>query len=1066
MPEPPHPPIRLPMPVSPPEPPVVESRVPPRPTPAGFAELYCRTNYSFLQAASHPDELVNRASELGYAALGVTDLNSLAGAARAYAAAKATGIKLLVGTEVTPEDAPPAVLLAMNRQGYANLSRLLTLGRRRAPKGECRLSLADISDHAAGLIACVPLWQHVVTAETAEEILPRLHDFRDIFGDRSYSLAALFRGPEDPLALARMGDLAKQARLPLVATNAPLMHDAERRFLLAALTAVRLGKSIQGLAAVLPRNGERYLRDGEEIQRIFHDRPDAVRRSLEVASRCQFSLAELRYEYPEELVPEGKTAIEHLSRLAWEGAERRYPAGIPDKVRTLLGHELWLIEKLHYEAYFLTVHDLVWFARGRDILCQGRGSAANSAVCYCLGVTSVDPEKHELLFERFVSAERDEAPDIDVDFEHERREEVLQYAYEKYGRDRCGMTAEVITYRPKSAMRDIGKALGLSPDRVDRLAKSIERYGRGEEFSLRLAEAGLDPASRLGRQLMYLVEELLGFPRHLSQHVGGLVLTRGRLDELVPIENAAMPGRTVIQWDKNDLDALGLLKVDCLALGMLTAIKKSLHLLERHHGHSLTLATIPPEDQSVYRMMQQADTIGVFQIESRAQMAMLPRMQPECFYDIVIEVSLVRPGPIQGDMVHPYLKRRAGEEKPDYPNEAIEAVLGRTLGVPIFQEQAMKLAEVAAGFSPGEADRLRRSMGAWRKTGEIEQFRDKLREGMLANGYSEEYSERLFNQLRGFGEYGFPESHAASFALLVYASAWIKCHYPAVFCCALLNSQPMGFYAPAQLVADAKRHGVEVRPVDVNASDWDCTLEPAKSPGGVALRLGLRMISGLRQDHAERIVSERKKGGAFSTVAELARRTRLPKATTTRLAEAGAFAALGLARRAAAWEALDTGEQTPLYEGESPPIPPALPPLGPAEEVSADYRTTGLSLHGHPMTFLRPLLDQRGLRPCEKLASARNGAFLRVAGIVLLRQRPSSAKGITFMTLEDETGQANLVVYPNTWERFRQVARRATAMIVAGHVQRDGGGTTHLVAGHMEDLSASLDVAGRSRDFH
>jgi error-prone DNA polymerase len=1054
MPEAPHPPVRTPSRPSDP---------PPKPAPARFAEVYCRSNFSFLQASSHPDELVEQAAALGYAALGVTDLNSVAGVVRAHVAANDAGLKLLVGSEVTPDDAPPAVLLAVDRKGYGNLSRLITVGRRRAKKGECRLSFADVAAHSDGLLACVPLWPHVVTAERMDEALSRLHDYHDAFGDRVYGLAGLFLGPEDKLALARMGDLAKRARLPLVATNAPLMHDAERRFLLAVLTGVRLGKSIHELSAELPRNGERHLKSGDEMRLLFADRPDVVRRTLEVASRCEFSLDELRYEYPQELVPEGRTASEHLSRLAWEGAARRYGGDIPDKVRGLLDHELHLIKEMRYEAYFLTVHDLVAFARSKDILCQGRGSAANSAVCYCLGVTEVDPDTHDLLFERFVSAERDEAPDIDVDFEHERREEVLQYAYEKYGRDRCGMTAEVITYRPRSAVRDIGKGLGLSPDRIDRLAKSLESYGIGEDVSGRLAEAGLDPKSRLGRQLIHLVDELLGFPRHLSQHVGGLVLSRGRLDEMVPIENAAMKDRTTIQWNKDDLDSLGLLKVDCLGLGMLTVLKKCLDLAGPHQGEPLTLAAIPKEDPAVYRMIQKADTVGVFQIESRAQMAMAPRMKPKEYYDLVIQVAIVRPGPIQGDMVHPYLRRRARQEEVDYPNDEVRAVLERTLGVPLFQEQAMRLAEVAAGFSAGEADQLRRAMAAWRRPGLIEDFRVKLRAGMLANGYTAEYADRLYRQIEGFGSYGFPESHAASFALLAYQSAWLKHYYPAAFCAALLNSQPMGFYAPAQLVSDARRHGVEVRPADVNASDSDCTLEPSRCAGNVAVRLGLRMVRSLQTEHARRLVAARK-GGSFRSVTDVAGRAKLPKAALSALAAAGAFRSMELARRPATWDALAAGEAAPLYESESPEPPPRLPALSPMEEVAADYCTVGLSLQGHPMEFVRPLLERR-VRPCASLAEARDGAFATIAGLVLLRQRPGSAKGITFMTLEDETGQANLVVYLDVWQRFRPVARGASAMIVSGKVQRDIGGTTHLVVARMQDLSEAVGVAVRARDF-
>jgi error-prone DNA polymerase len=1060
----PHPPARTPPAARPPEP----LPEPPKPEPAGYAELYARSNFSFLQAASHPDELADRAAALGYAALGVTDVNSLAGVVRAHVAASAAGLKQLVGAEITPDDAPAVVLHAIDRAGYANLSRLITVGRRRAPKGECRLSFADIAAHAAGLIACVPLWELVVTSDGMEAVLPRLHDYREAFGDRAYALAGLFLGPEDNLALARMGDLAKRAGLPLCATNSPLMHDAERRFLLAVLTCVRLGKSIHELGDELPANGERHLKSGDDMRRLFAARPDAIRRTLEVAGRCRFRLDELRYEYPEELVPAGLTPTEHLARLTWEGAAGRYGGDIPNDVKTLIGHELHTIRRLKYEPYFLTVADIMRFARGEGILCQGRGSAANSAVCYCLGITEVDPVRHDLLFERFVSAERNEPPDIDIDFESERREVVLQYAYRKYGRDRCGMTAEVITYRPRSAVRDIGKALGLSRDRLDKLASGMERHGRGDDLGARIAEGGIDPRSRVGRQLVHLTDELLGFPRHLGQHVGGLVLARDRLDDMVPVENAAMKDRTVIQWAKDDLDALGLLKVDCLGLGMLSALRRCLGLVERHHGKRFTVATIPAEDPAVYRMIQKADTVGVFQIESRAQMAMSPRMKAACFYDLVIQVALVRPGPIQGDMVHPFLRRRAELEPVEYPNDAVREVLQRTMGVPLFQEQAMRLAEVAGGFTRGEADQLRRAMGAWRKTGVIDAFRAKLKAGMLCNGYSPEYADQLYKQIEGFGSYGFPESHAASFAILVYASAWLKLYHPAAFCCAILNAQierSMGFYAPAQLVADARTHGVAVRPADVNASDWESTLEPSRCSGGFAVRLGLSMARSLRADHAERLVEARKAGGPFASVADLARRANLPKAALSALAAAGTFASLRLGRRPATWDALAAGEPAPLYDGETPAAPPRLPALSPVEEVAADYRTVGLSLRGHPMQFCRGVLDRRGVTPCGSLGEVRDGAFVTVAGLVLLRQRPGSAKGVTFATLEDESGWANLVIYPDVWERFRRPALSASALLVSGQVQRDTAGTTHLVAGRLADLSEIVGVAVKARDF-
>ncbi|MEX0717389.1 MAG: error-prone DNA polymerase, partial [Planctomycetaceae bacterium] len=820
-----------------------------------YAELRAKTNYSFLRGASHPDELVERAAALGYEALAIVDRNSLAGVVRAYAAARETKLKLLIGAEVTPLDAPPVVLLATDRAAYSRLASLLTLGKRRAEKGDCLLFFDDLAAHAEGLIACVPLWgRHSCLSELADKnVCPTLHDYRNAFGDRCYALAELHLGPDDRRRLARMRQVALEARVPLAAANDVHYHARDRQFLHDVLVAIREGRPVSELGTDRFPNGERYLKTPAQMAALFADCPDALRRTVEIADRCTFSLDELRYDYPVELSPPGIAPIEYLQRLTWEGAARRYPHGIPEKVRRTIEHELVLIEELHYEAYFLTVWDLVRFARERGILCQGRGSAANSAVCYCLEVTSVDPDRIDVLFERFVSRERNEAPDIDVDFEHERREEVIQYMYEKYGRDRAGMTAEVITYRPRSAVRDVGKALGLSLDRVDLLAKSLDHYGEGEGIAARFREAGVDPTSRLGKQMIVLVRQILGFPRHLSQHVGGMVITNSRLSELVPIENAAMANRTVIEWDKDDLDALGILKVDCLALGMLTAIRKCFELIEASGGRQppgdsrdrrdrqfagdadhqpadagrspLTLATVPAEDPATYEMIQRGDTLGVFQIESRAQMAMLPRLKPACFYDLVIEVAIVRPGPIQGDMVHPYLRRRAGQEPVEFPDERIREVLGKTLGVPIFQEQAMRLAVVAAGFTPGEADQLRRAMGAWRKRGVLDVFRQKLIDGMTGNGYPAEFAERVFQQISGFGEYGFPESHAASFALLVYVSAWLKRHHPAAFAAAILNSQPMGFYAPAQLVADARKHGVEVRPIDVNASEWDCTLE-------------------------------------------------------------------------------------------------------------------------------------------------------------------------------------------------------------------------------------------------
>jgi error-prone DNA polymerase len=824
-------------------------------------------------------------------------------------------------------------------------------------------------------------------------------------------------------------------------------------------------------------NAERHLKSPAQMAELFATAPQLIGRTVEVADRCTFSLDELRYEYPEELSPARMTPLEYLTQLTWQGARDRYPQGLPEKIRGLIEHELQLIAELHYEAYFLTVRDLVQFARSRGILCQGRGSAANSAVCFCLGVTSVDPERIDVLFERFVSKERNEAPDIDVDFEHARREEVIQYVYDKYGRERAAMTAEVICYRSKSAVRDVGKALGLSLDRVDALAKSFEHYSDDDRLARRFREAGLAPRSRLGRQLATLVRQIVDFPRHLSQHVGGLVITRGALCELCPIENATMPGRTVIEWDKDDLDALGILKVDCLALGMLTAIHKCFDLVDRHYSPEecpLTLANVPAEDPVVYEMIGKADTMGVFQIESRAQMAMLPRLRPAKFYDLVIEVAIVRPGPIQGDMVHPYLRRRSGEETVEYPDERIRAVLDKTLGVPIFQEQAMRLAVVAAGFTPGEADQLRRAMGAWRRPGVIDQFHKKLIDGMLANGYSAEFAERVFRQIRGFGEYGFPESHAASFALLVYVSSWLKCYYPAAFAAALVNSQPMGFYAPAQLVADARKHGVEVLPADVNCSQWDCTLEadgtrdqPAGRcpPAAFALRLGLRMIAGLSQALAERIVAARG-DRPFHSMDDFARRTRLTSSVLARLSRADAFGSLGLDRRGALWLSLPEQKTLPLFDdlpADEPAVP--LPALSPLEEVVADYRTQGLSLRGHPVQFMRERLRQLRALSSTELAHREHGAPVRVAGLVLMRQRPATASGITFVTLEDETGIVNLIVRPEIWERHHQIARRAQAIMARGTVQRRDE-VIHVFVERLYDLSELLAGASvKSRDF-
>ncbi|MDW8266462.1 MAG: error-prone DNA polymerase [Gemmataceae bacterium] len=1018
-----------------------------------YVELQCKTNYSFLQGASHPDELVARAAQLGYAALAITDEASLAGVVRAHVAAKAAGLKLLIGAEIAPVDGPRVLLYAPDAPAYANLSRLLTHGRRSAAKGDCHLTVADLADHAAGLLAAGVLSQ-VRGPHGPRTWLP----YRDIFAERCYLVAALHHGPDDDAQLAEWLRLSRQVRLPLAACNDVHYHVPERRRLHDVLTAIRHGTTVAELGERRFPNGERYLKSPAQMAELFRRYPRALEHGLELAERCRFTLDELRYEYPEEICPPGLTATEHLARLTWAGAKERYPQGVPPKVAALLEKELRLIAELGYESYFLTVWDIVMFARSRGILCQGRGSAANSAVCFCLGITSVDPDRSDVLFERFVSRERNEPPDIDVDFEHQRREEVIQYVYGKYGRDRAGLTAEVITYRTRSAVRDVGKALGLSLDGVDRLAKLLD-HSRDEAALLqRAAEAGLDPHSPSVTQLVELVQEIIGFPRHLSQHVGGFVITRGRLSELVPIENAAMPERTVIQWDKDDLDALGILKVDCLALGMLTAIHRCFDLVARHHGTTWTLATVPAEDPATYDMICRADTVGVFQIESRAQMAMLPRLRPRCFYDLVIEVAIVRPGPITGGMVHPYLRRRRGEEPVTYPAPVVEEVLGKTLGVPIFQEQVLRLAMAAAGFTPGEADQLRRAMGAWRRPGLLQRFRDKLRNGIVARGLPAAFADQLYEQIEGFGEYGFPEAHAASFALLAYVSAWLKCHYPAAFTTALLNSQPMGFYAPAQLVRDAQEHGVTVRPVDVNHSDWDCTLE-----GTTVLRLGLRLVRGLGREAAQAIVAARA-AGPFRSLRDFARRSRLRRATLAQLCAADAFGSLGLTRRAALWQALAVDDQPLLFADPEAALPP-LPPLPPAREVESDYGALGLSLKAHPLRLLRPELEVLRVMPAVQLRHSPNRSRVRVAGLVLVRQRPGTAKGTLFITLEDETGIANLVVWPRIAQRFRRAIRQAAALLAEGTLERTGE-VLHVIVSRLEDLSHSLQgIHPRSRDF-
>ncbi|WP_367026956.1 error-prone DNA polymerase [Methylococcus sp. ANG] len=1020
-----------------------------------FAELHALSNFSFLRGASHPKELVAEAARLGYAALALTDECSLAGAVRAHAEAKTLGFKLIIGAEFRLGDGPKLVLLAMDRRGYGQLAAFITLGRRAAEKGEYRLLRHQLETH--GLDHCLALWlpEDAPDAETGAW-LARL------FPARCWIGVELFLGGEDRRRLSTLQALGERLGLPLVACNDVHMHARERQPLQDTLTAIRLGQPLAELGYELFPNGERHLRPVESLARIY---PRALlEESLRIAERCRFSLDELRYEYPAELVPDGYTAIVWLRELTRQGMARRWPEGAPDKVRRQVEHELELIGAMAYEPFFLTVHDVVEFARSRGILCQGRGSAANSAVCYCLGITEVDPARLDLLFERFISKERNEPPDIDVDFEHERREEVIQYIYRKYGRHRAALAASLVTYRIRSAVRDVARALGFSPSRIDAVARVLDRHGVAETLPERLAEAGFAPENPAVRRLLALVQTLVGFPRHLSQHVGGFVIAAEDLSHWVPVENAAMPERTVIQWDKDDLESLGLLKVDVLSLGMLTAIRKALGYVGKGLGRPLALADIPPEDPAVYEMLQRADSIGVFQVESRAQMSMLPRLRPKSYYDLVIQIAIVRPGPIQGDMVHPYLTRRAGLEPVSYPSPDVEKVLKRTLGVPIFQEQVMQLAMVAAGFTPGEADQLRRAMAAWHRKGGLEPFEKKLMDGMRERGYEERFARQIYRQIQGFGEYGFPESHSASFALLAYVSAWLKCHHPAAFACALLNSQPMGFYGPSQLIQDARRHGVAVRPIDVNHSDWDCALEPGDSPVP-ALRLGLRLVNGFSSAAARRL-SEARRQGPFQSVQDLASRARLERRELEALAAADALRGLGGHRHRAFWEAAGVETPTPLHaEPQFAEAAPLLRKPGEAEDVIADYAAAGASLRRHPLSLLRERLDRHGFRTAEALWQVRNGAIARVAGIVVCRQRPMTANGTTFVTIEDETGQINLIVWPATAQAQRRALLRAHLLAVSGTVQQEEG-VLHLVAGRLEDIGKWLDgLVVKSRDF-
>ena len=1040
-----------------------------------YAELQVTSNFTFLEGASHPHELVARAAELGHRAMAITDRNSLAGVVRAHVAVRQAAVRLVIGARLEPGDGPGALCLPTDRHAYSRLSRLITLGRRRAGKGRCTLSWSDIEAHADGQILIVlPAEDGLPGHAFAGELMHIAEYCPQVF----LGASCRFDG-RDRERLAMLDELGRTAGTPMVATNDVRYHHADRRPLADVLTSIREHCTIDEAGLRLAANAERCLKGPGEMAALFEGYPEALEQSVGIAESCRFDLDELTYEYPGEIVPNGETPQSCLARLVAEGAHRRYGPFVPPKVQDRLDHELVLIERLAYAPYFLSVYDIVRHAREQGILCQGRGSAANSAVCYCLGITAVDPDRHDLLFERFVSMARNEPPDIDVDFEHERREDVIQYIYAKYGRERAALTAVVICYRGRSAIREVGKALGLSADITGILTSEIRGHPDIIPKDAQLRALGLDPGDRRIRLTLELAVTLIGFPRHLSQHVGGFVITREALSDIVPIENAAMDGRTVIEWNKDDIDALGMLKVDVLGLGMLTCIRKSFDLIALNLGRRLDLGNLPAEDPLVYDMLCRGDSLGVFQVESRAQMSMLPRLKPRSFYDLVIEVAIVRPGPIQGDMVHPFLRRRRGDEPVTYPSPELEQVLGKTLGVPLFQEQAMRIAMVAGGFTPDEADRLRRAMATFRHTGTVGDFRDRLVEGMVARGYERAFAERCFTQIEGFGEYGFPEAHAASFALLVYVSAWLKCHHPAAFAAALLNSQPMGFYAPAQIVRDARDHGVTVHPPDINYSEWDCTMETdAASTGGFALRLGLRQIRGFREGDATRLVAARANG--YDSPMTLSRRTGLAAAALDRLARADTFGSLGLGRREALWTIKGLAEPClPLFADiETPGDDPCeLPPASAGEEVVEDYASLRLSLKAHPLLLLREALTARGIIRSAALVEIDAGSRVSVCGLVLVRQRPGSAKGMTFATIEDESGVANIVILPPVFERFRRPVLASRLLEVRGRLQREET-VIHVVAEHLTDLSPMLSrlvdgeeggaplSTARSRDFH
>jgi error-prone DNA polymerase len=1018
-----------------------------------YTELQITTNFSFLRGASHPEELVEHAATLNYTEIAITDRNTYAGLVRAHAAAKKKGIRIIPGVRLDLIDGPSLLAYPINITGYSALSNLLTKGNIRTEKGKCDLYKCDVFECAGNVIfIAIPPSSLNNLFGFDESFKTLLHEYRMHFSKDLYIAATRYYMGDDAKYLHRLSALSQELDIPMVATNDVHYHDHERRQLQDVLTCVREKCTIYSAGYLLHPNAERYMKPIEEMQRLFRKYPEAIERTKEIASLCNFSLDELKYEYPEEITSNNRTPLEELEHLVWIGAREHFGESIPEKVTSAIRHEMTFIEEMNYAPYFLTVYDIVRFARSKNILCQGRGSAANSTICFCLGITSVNPTKFDLLFERFISAARNEPPDIDVDFEHERREEVIQYIYQKYGRDRAAIVATVTQQHQKGAIRDVAKAMGLSVDTINQLSGAIWEFTDEWFEGKKMQEQGFDPKDKHLRKVLELTQQYMGFPRQLGQHTGGFVITRGKLSDICPVLNARMEDRTCIEWNKDDIDALGFLKIDVLALGMLTCIRKAFDKAKQHYDLDLTLANIPQDEAAVYEMICHADTIGVFQIESRAQQSMLPRLKPRNFYDLVIEVAIVRPGPIQGDMVHPYLRRRNNEEPVEYPSKELEEILKRTLGVPLFQEQAMKIAIVAAGFTPAEADELRRSMATFKLKGLVTQFEEKLINGMTERGYTLEYAQRVFRQLEGFGSYGFPESHAASFASLVYVSSWLKCFYPDVFACALLNSMPMGFYQPAQIVIDAQNHGVEVREVDINHSDWDNTLEKSENRYH-ALRLGFRQVKGLRQNDIDILTSKRTH--RYNSVDDL-RKAGVPENALEKLADADAFRSIGLDRRQALWEVSTKDRNIVMFEG----IPVKeknieLPNMKTSEHVVHDYATTSLSLKAHPVSFVREKLSMLHITSTKDLAKKKDGDYVKVSGLVLVRQRPGTAGGICFMTIEDETGHSNIVIFEKLFEEFRKEILQSKLIMVEGKLQIEGE-VIHVIAKRIHNFSKLL----------